>query len=330
MAIKVTIIGLGIMGRRMLEHMNLHAAFQPSAFWDPDPAACSAAKQMSPDTRLASSADDALGDADLVYLACPPRPRKQIALTAAGAGKAVFLEKPLGIDGAESTALVTALERAGVPAAINFTQAAGAALGDISRDALDGTLGNLVGAEIIVTYSAWPRGWQMAADWLRLRDEGGMTREVISHFLFFIERILGPLSVVSAHPTYPADFTLCETHLVAQLENADGLPVSIMAAVGGAQPDRQELTIKASKISRRVAEFSIDMASDGGPFTPLQQQPDDPRAVALQAQLDQLKLCFEGEPHCLATPAEGLRVQKLVETMLSSSAPVKKKETSND
>jgi hypothetical protein len=62
----------------------------------------------------------------------------------------------------------------------------------------------------------------------------------------------------------------------------------------------------------------------------LQQQPDDPRAVALQAQLDQLKLCFEGEPHCLATPAEGLRVQKLVETMLSSSAPVKKKETSND
>lgn len=136
MAIKVAIIGLGIMGRRMLEHMNLHAAFQPSAFWDPDPAACSAAKQMSPDTRLASSADDALGDADLVYLACPPRPRKQIALTAAGAGKAVFLEKPLGIDGAESTALVTALESAGVPAAINFTQAAGAALGDISRDAL--------------------------------------------------------------------------------------------------------------------------------------------------------------------------------------------------
>ena len=330
MAIKVAIIGLGIMGRRMLEHVDRHAAFQPIAVWDPDPAACAVAIQMAPDTRLASSADDALGDADMVYLACPPRPRKQIALTASRAGKAVFLEKPLGIDIAESTALVAALEQAGVPAAINFTQAAGAALGDISRDALDGTLGSLVGADIIVTYPAWPRGWQVAADWLRFRDEGGMTREVISHFLFFIERILGPLSVVSAHPTYPADDTLCETHLLAQLENADGLPVTIMAAVGGAQPDRQELTIKASKISRRVAEFSIDMASDGGPFTPLQQLPDDPRAVALQVQLDQLKLCFEGKPHCLATPAEGLRVQKLVETMLSSSAPYRTKEPADD
>jgi 3-hydroxyisobutyrate dehydrogenase-like beta-hydroxyacid dehydrogenase len=42
MAIKVAIIGLGIMGRRMLEHMDRHAAFQPIAVWDPDPAACAA------------------------------------------------------------------------------------------------------------------------------------------------------------------------------------------------------------------------------------------------------------------------------------------------
>jgi predicted dehydrogenase len=87
MAIKVAIIGLGIMGRRMLEHMDRHAAFQPIAVWDPDPAACAAAIQMAPDTRLASSADDALGDADMVYLACPPRPRKQTALTASRRGK---------------------------------------------------------------------------------------------------------------------------------------------------------------------------------------------------------------------------------------------------
>ena len=37
-------------------------------------------------------------DADIVYLACPPVPRKAYALAAAGQGKAVFLEKPLGIN----------------------------------------------------------------------------------------------------------------------------------------------------------------------------------------------------------------------------------------
>ncbi|MFT4961621.1 MAG: 3-hydroxyisobutyrate dehydrogenase-like beta-hydroxyacid dehydrogenase, partial [Paracoccaceae bacterium] len=40
MAIKTAIIGLGIMGRRMLEHMMLHDQFAPDFIWDPDAAAC--------------------------------------------------------------------------------------------------------------------------------------------------------------------------------------------------------------------------------------------------------------------------------------------------
>ena len=63
-----------------------------------------------------------------------------------------------------------------------------------------------------------------------------MTREVISHFLFFSERILGPLSLVWARPSYPSDPQLCETHMLARLENADGVPVTVMASVGGARP----------------------------------------------------------------------------------------------
>ncbi len=145
-----------------------------------------------------------------------------------------------------------------------------------------------------------------------------MTREVISHFLFFSERLLGPLSVVTAHPTYPADPDLCETHLLARLETTDGKPVTIMASVGGAQPDRQELTIKGSKTSRRISEFYLDATSGGGPFTPTAPPPIDPRATSLKAQLDVLLLCINGKPHRLATLEEALRVQKLVEKMLAS------------
>jgi hypothetical protein len=36
MTVSVAIIGLGIMGRRMLEHMGLHAGYKPVALWDPD------------------------------------------------------------------------------------------------------------------------------------------------------------------------------------------------------------------------------------------------------------------------------------------------------
>ena len=93
MTARTAIIGLGIMGRRMLEHMLRHPGYQPVALWDPDPLACQEARALAPDVRIATSADDAMADAELVYLACPPVPRKAYALAAKRDGKAVFLEK---------------------------------------------------------------------------------------------------------------------------------------------------------------------------------------------------------------------------------------------
>jgi predicted dehydrogenase len=316
MTVKTAIIGLGIMGRRMLEHMERHPGYQPVALWDPDPEACAIASAMAPGAQVTTSAEEAIKAADLVYLACPPVPRKAYALAAARADKAVFLEKPLGVDIAQSEDLVAGLLAQGVPSAVNFTQATGAALSGVTGSARSGAMGDLVGVDMVVTYAAWPRAWQQAADWLRFRDEGGMTREVLSHFLFFSERVLGPLSVVWARPSYPADPLLCETQMLARLENAEGLPVSILASVGGAQPDRQELTIKGTLTSRRISEFHIDALSDGGSFAEIGPRPADPRAVSLKAQLDELLLCIAGKPHRLATPAEALRVQMLVETLL--------------
>jgi predicted dehydrogenase len=314
---RTAIIGLGIMGRRMLEHMRRHPAFDPALLWDPSPAACAAALAEAPGATIAPSAEAAIAGADLVYLACPPEPRKAYALMAAGQGKAVFLEKPLGVDVAQSRDLLARLEAAGVPAAVNFTQAAGKALAEVTEAAANGAMGDLQGIDIVVTYPAWPRAWQVAADWLRFRAEGGYTREVISHFLFFSGRVLGPLKLVWARPRYPADPALCETHVLALLENSDGLPVSVLGSVGGAQPDRQEVTVKGRAASYRISEFHRTARSTGGPFEPTRPDPVDPRAESLGAQLDDLALMMRGQPHRLATVAEALAVQELVEGMLA-------------
>lgn len=317
MGIKTAVIGLGIMGRRMVEHMEIHPEFDLVSMWDPDPAACTLAASLAPQAGVASSARAAIDTADLVYLACPPEPRKAYALMAATAGKAIFLEKPLGVDVAESQDLVERLARSGVPTAVNFTQAAGDALTHVSKDARAGVLGDLAGADIVVSYAAWPRQWQVGADWLRFRAEGGMTREVISHFLFFSERILGPLHLVWSQANYPKGQELCETHVAARLETEAGLPVTIIGSVGGAQPDRQELTIKGTLMSRRISDFYRDVASEGGPFVAVGQEPKDPRASSLKAQLDDLVLLCEGKPNRLATLEEALRVQILVEGILA-------------
>lgn len=319
MTVRTAIIGLGIMGRRMLEHMIAHEGYDPAFLWDPDAAACAAARALAPGAVIAESAEAAIAGADLVYLACPPEPRKALALMTAEAGKAVFLEKPLGVDIAASEDLVARLAASGVPVAVNFTQAAGPAMRAVAEAARTGAMGDLAGADIVVNYGAWPRAWQKAADWLRFRDEGGMTREVISHFLFFSERILGPLTLTWAHPSYPDDPALCETHMLARLENAEGLPVTVMASVGGAQPDRQELTIKGTKASHRITDFYADTVSDGGAFEPVDHGGADPRGGAIRAQLDDLLATIDGKASRLATPQEALRVQKLVEAMLAAN-----------
>ena len=234
-------------------------------------------------------------------------------------GKALFLEKPFGIDVQNSKNFLEKLKKYHVPIAVNFTQAAGVVLKDLLESKNNGEMGEILGVDIIVTYSSWPRQWQKEADWLRFKKEGGMTREVISHFLFFTERVVGPLKVIWAHTSYPADPLLCETAVLAKLENKDGLPVNIFASVGGVQPDRQEFTIKGSKKSRKVAEFYKDSVSVGENFIPVREEPKDPRAVSLKSQLDHLELKINNKPNSLATIDEAFRVQKLVEEILSKT-----------
>ena len=52
---------------------------------------------------------------------------------------------------------------------------------------------------------------------------------------------------------------------------------------------------------------------------PLREEPDDPRAVSLKAQLDNLVLKLDYKPNSLATIDEALGVQMLVEEILSKT-----------
>ena len=319
MTTSVAIIGLGIMGTRMMKHMRLHEEFSPDYLWDPNPNACENAIKLDSKSKIMKSANEAIEKADLVYLACPPTVREIYAIKTVEMGKALFLEKPFGINIQDSRNFIKKLQNYDVPMAVNFTQAAGIALADLLVSKNSGEMGDMLGVDIIVTYSSWPREWQKEADWLRFKKEGGMTREVISHFIFFTERVLGPLKLIWANTSYPIDQELCETSVFAKLENEDGLPVNIFASVGGKQPDRQEFIVKGSLKSRKVSEFYKDSVSTGDNFIPLREEPKDPRAVSLKAQLDNLVLNIKNKPNSLASIYEAFRVQKLVEEILSKT-----------
>ena len=319
---KIAIIGLGIMGRRMLENALQHPAFEVCGAWDPSPTSVAKTLEMAPSAHVAAHAQAAMAGADVVYLACPPGPRKTYALQAAAAGQGVFMEKPLGTDNAESRDLVAQLRRARLPGVVNFTQAASRGFEELNRAIAAGETGELLGIDIVVNYPAWPRAWQKDADWLRLRDEGGYTREVISHFLFLAGRFLGPLTLQHASPRYPQDPTLCELDMLARLTTSDGKPVTVMATTGGQQPDRQEVTVRGNRMNHQFREFFQLWRSDGGPWVEaVDWRTEDPRSSALQRQLSEVDLWLRGKPHKLATAEEALAVQELVEAMLVGMSP---------
>lgn len=314
--IRTGIIGLGIMGRRMLEQMLPRADFEPVAIWDPSVDSMTAAQALAPGIAV-TRAEQVIADSDLVYMACPPVPRRDYALMAAEAGKSLFLEKPLGFDLAATTDMVDRIRAIGVPAAVNFVQASSPPLAHVLAGRGDGTMGALAGGDIHLTYSQWPRAWQVDADWLRFRAEGGMTREVMSHLMFCMLRVMGPMEIVWSRPEFPGVDDLCETAVMAELRNRDGLRINIMAQVGGAGPDRQEVTFRGEKTSFRIAEFYHLLATSGDPWATAMAPPADPRGESLQAQLDQMALCHHGTRHSLATLDEALSVARLIEGLLS-------------
>jgi predicted dehydrogenase len=256
-----------------------------------------------------------------VYLACPPGPRKTYALEAAANGQGVFMEKPLGTDNLQSRDLLKQLQNARLPSVVNFTQAASRGFEELTRAIQAGEVGELLGIDILVNYPAWPRAWQKEADWLRFRHEGGYTREVISHFLFLAGRYLGPLTLQHASPRYPQDPSLCELDMLARLTTADGRPVTVMATTGGMQPDRQEVTVRGSRMNYQFREFFQLWSSDGSAWKEaVDWSLEDPRASALQRQLTEVDKWLRGQAHKLATAQEALAVQELVEAMLAGQS----------
>ncbi len=315
---RAAVIGLGIMGRRMLSNLKQHPDFQIAGIWDPS--ASSVAKTLAefPSAPLADNPAALINKsvADFIYIACPPEWHKHYALMAIEAGIAVYMEKPLGVDIAESEDLVDRLDRTGTPNVVNFVQASCEALELTQAAIARGELGAIASIDIVVQYQQWPRVWQVEADWLRFRNAGGYVREVISHFVFVAERLLGPAKITFTAPSYPSDPTLCETAIHAQLD-CGGIAVNIFGSCGGIGPDRQEVAVWGSKQSHRFSDFYFLATSDGAEWRNALPSNADPRATTLQRQLDNVAKWLDGTEHTLPSARDALSVQRVIEGILA-------------
>jgi predicted dehydrogenase len=321
MAHGIALVGLGIMGRRMIGRLAQHGGFRIAAMWDPSAEACAAAAREAPGAAIAAGPGEIMTRADVgcVYIASPPASHPALCHLAFDAGKAVFCEKPLTHDMAAGEALAARVAREARPAAVNFSFASSSSFQAIVDAARSGSLGALRRIEVSASFARWPRDWQQAGRWLSERVEGGFAREVLSHFVFATQRLAGPLALRDARVSWPADGRSAETALAATLSGA-GIEVAIDAAVRGDVSDTNLWTVTGEGGAIRMRDwYALERRGANGGWVPaMPGGVEDLRAQAGQRQLDQLAALLEGRPQTLATFDEALAVQRTIEAMLAA------------
>jgi len=309
---RIGVIGLGVMGRRMLAAVSTHPAFEAAAAWDLNPKALEAAGglRIEPPEAMASAKDLAL-----IHIATPPSTHIPLARLMIGAGKAVLCEKPLAVDLAGARRLVE--ESRGARQAVNFPFASSTAVETLERRIREGRA-QRTSVEIRFHFSEWPRTWQReAAGWLAKRAEGGFVREVFSHFAYLTDRLIAPLKIRWSRVTFPADGVASETYVMAELVGG-GIPVRVSGGVGGAAPDFNEWTIHGASRSFRLVDWGARIQASTGEGGWEDVRPDREAKPRLHDQLDRLDALIRGEkPSPLPDFAAGLRVAEVVEGLLA-------------
>jgi predicted dehydrogenase len=315
---QIGVISLGVMGQRMLARLAEHPRARALVAWDPNPAAVAEVRQRYPGLRIAGSAAEVIGTPalDCIYIASPPASHLAYAHQGFDAGLAVFCEKPLTVDFAAGRKAIVRIEAESRRAAVNFSLASSPGLAAMQAAVRDGSIGELRQVEIALAFDQWPRTWQSAAGrWLAERAEGGFSREVLSHFVFVLQRALGQATVEEARPDYPADGVSSERALKARLK-AGGVPVTIDAQVGGSHPDFNRMTLVGSAGAIEIHDwFGLRRRRNDDDWI-AEGTAQSNRQIGQAVQLDQLAAMVDGRAHTLPGFAEALAVQETIEAIL--------------
>jgi predicted dehydrogenase len=324
-ALNIGVIGLGVMGQRMLERLRLHPRLAATMVWDANSDTLARTVELHPEMHAAHSAEALIASRDLhgLYIATPPSAHMRLSNAAFDAGLTVLCEKPLTVDLAAARDTLRRIADEKHRAAVNFSLASSPGLAYLqqtfgSTSALP--LGALEQVQIDLAFAAWPRPWQMAAGpWLSERAEGGFAREVLSHFIFVLQRVLGPATVWASQVAYPAGSHGAETALQADLRVND-IMVQVSGRVHPDVPvaDHNRMRWRAVGGCVTVHDWhGLTRQLQGGMEESLGKS-DAMRAVGQADQLDQWVAMIEGRDHLLPGFAEALAVQETIEAVLAA------------
>jgi predicted dehydrogenase len=295
----IGVIGLGTMGRRLIGGLKAHPDFTLIAGYDPAP--------LEIDLPRARSIQELIENPsiDCIYIATPPSTHEDLVRVAAQADKTIFCEKPLAASISSARTCLETVTHLSVPAAVNFPFATSRSAVRLKELVETGALGTDLSAHLKVRFRTWPRGWQHgAATWLAGPEQGGFTREVISHFVFLALRLFGPATLMERSVERGDLGSEVRVHAVLQFA---ACRLVIDGAVEGDVDDFNSLEVKGSKGSAVMSDW-YGLSHESGNIEPT--RPD-------AGQIAELAKFLAGQPNRLATFSEAAHVVGIVEGILA-------------
>lgn len=219
-------------------------------------------------------------DVDVVSICAPNFLHAEIGIAAAAAGKAFWIEKPVGRGEKETAEVEKAVDAAGVVTSIGFNYRHAPAVEYARQLVADGTLGRITNfrGTFFADYSSDPRG---ALSWRfkRAQAGSGVSGDLMGHLIDLFQYILGPIervvgmnSIIHTERPIPgpgagSHFDLVEGGDLGEVENEDyaGMMVRLRpdAVAGNALG-----TLESSRVTvGKRASYNIEIYGTEGSLT---------------------------------------------------------------
>lgn len=312
---QVGIIGLGVVGERVLKQFIDHPRFKVTDYCEPNEQRLDHIQKKYGEVQTHASHSDLLNQdhVDLVYLAVPPKFHHEIALNIISHNKHILCEKPLANSTDEAREMYEAAENKGVINAMNFPLPYHHEFLKMKEVIAQGQLGEIKRVEFHMYFPEWPRAWQQN-NWIATREQGGFIREIGPHYLHLTTRLIGIPSCRQSFVDFPADPKKSEVGFMARL-NIENIPVLFNGVSEVGQKEYLSYKIYGEQAVlelRNWRELYIRTKEKG-------KEKINVNINQHVSLMDELANALDGKEAQLVTFEEGYQVQKVLEDILKMS-----------
>jgi predicted dehydrogenase len=257
---------------------------------------------------------------DAVYVATPPAYHKKYTLIAAGAGKPVYVEKPMALNAGECLEMIDTCKAANVPLFVAYYRRALPRFLKIKEALESGVLGEIRFVSVTL-YEPVPRDLNSQRLPWRLIPEiagGGLFADLACHTLDFLDFVFGPIRTVAGAAVNQSGCYAAEDLVGGTFVFDCGMVCSGLWCFSAyTKVDRNEIVgTKGKMVFSTFGTEPVQVVTEKGSFEISAETPQHVQQPLIQSIVDELN----GVGTCPSRGESAIRTTRIMDALLGTKA----------